>query len=260
MKRNSIIGYFTFGTSFRFLQDAKVGNWIKKPRFIIDNINEVLDHFDSLNLEVTKNASSELVAFRDELNSITNPDSTLTKEQASKMSYLCTQLRKTLEAELLTYKAFISTPKRFEINKLLDDIGSLMSPGVFDSLSETTLYDLSEAGKCIVFERPTAAAFHLLRGTESELRTFYCSLILNKRIETLLWGEMTRDLRQRAKTKMHVALYNNLDNIRINYRNPTQHPEKIYDIDEVQDLMPLCFEVISRMAKILKPNLKKIDV
>jgi hypothetical protein len=43
-------------------------------------------------------------------------------------------------------------------------------------------------------------------------------------------------------------LLNNLDNIREHYRNPTQHPDKVYDINEVQDLFGLCIDAINRMV------------
>ena len=185
------------------------------------------------------------------MSKIKDKNSVLSEEQAVELNMICHNLRRTLEAELTTLEAFIVTPKRFDINKLLNDIGSLMSPDIFSELPEIVRYDFTEAGKCIAFGRPTAAAFHLLRGTEAVLRHFYCTLIRRKRVSPLLWGEMTKDLRKRKTTKKHTTLYNNLDNIRLSYRNPTQHPEAIYDIDAVQDLLPLCFEVVSKMIKIL---------
>jgi len=42
-----------------------------------------------------------------------------------------------------------------------------------------------------------------------------------------------------------------LDNIRRSFRNPTQHPDKIYDIQEVQDLFGLCIDAINRMITLL---------
>ena len=39
-----------------------------------------------------------------------------------------------------------------------------------------------------------------------------------------------------------------LDHIRSNFRNPTDHPEKIYDIEEVQDLLNVRCDAISRMV------------
>jgi hypothetical protein len=63
-----------------------------------------------------------------------------------------------------------------------------------------------------------------------------------------MWGAMVQDLRKRRKARPYEVLINNLDNIRNSFRNPTQHPEKIYDIHEVQDLWGICIDAINRMA------------
>lgn len=252
MESKSIESYFFFGTAVRYLQDAPVGAYIFKPGYILENINICLQRLDTLELTVTKIAAGQLIQFRNELNKITDQESTLSKEQSKELTQICHRLRDTLEAELQTHEAYVVTPKRFDTRKLIDDIGSLMYPGVFSSLPQITQYDLNEAGKCIAFERPTAAAFHLMRATEAVLRHFYCTLVHTKRVPILLWGDMIQDLRKRPKTKNHTTLYNNLDNIRHSYRNPTQHPDAIYDIHEAQDLLPLCFEAIGRMARIIQ--------
>lgn len=254
MEKKSIQGYFFFGTAVRYLQDAKAEHKIFGTGFVLDNIDRCLKELDELGLKVTKIASWELEQFRNKLAKITDKSSVLSEAQANELNQICDSLRSTLEAELRTLEAFIVTPKRFDIDKLLDDVGSLMSPGVFSALPEITQYDLTEAGKCIAFERPTAAAFHLLRGTEAVLRHFYFTLIRTRRVSHLLWGDIVQDLRTRKKTKQHTTLYNNLDNIRHSYRNPTQHPDAIYDIHEVQDLAPLCLEAITRMTKIILKN------
>ncbi len=62
-----------------------------------------------------------------------------------------------------------------------------------------------------------------------------------------MWGPMIISLRKRKKSRPPDVLLNNLDNIRVSFRNPTQHPEKIYDIQEAQDLFGLCVDVVSRM-------------
>jgi hypothetical protein len=252
MERKSIYGYFFFGTAVRYLQDVKPQYTYKilGPGNILENIDLCFNQLDALGLRVTKNAASELQQFRDELAKTTDQSAKLSDEQCRELKQICTTLRNTLQAELLTVQAFVVTPKRLDIDKLLNDIGSLMSPGIFSALPQITQYDLMEAGKCIAFERPTAAAFHLLRATEAVLRHFYCTLIHTKRVSPLLWAPMVQDLRTRQKTKKHTTLYNNLDNIRLSYRNPTQHPEVTYDIHEAQDLAPLCFEAITRMTRI----------
>ena len=79
----------------------------------------------------------------------------------------------TLEAEAKGFSCYIVTDKRINIEKLVDDVPSLLAPNIFDNLSSISQYDLKEGCKCIAFERPTAGAFHILRGTEAELKTFY---------------------------------------------------------------------------------------
>ena len=54
--------------------------------------------------------------------------------------------------------------------------------------------------------------------------------------------------------RLGIVLLNNLDNIRQSFRNPTQHPEKIYDIQEVQDLWSLCVDVVNRMSSDIRGN------
>jgi hypothetical protein len=61
---------------------------------------------------------------------------------------------------------------------------------------------------------------------------------------------MVEHLRKRRAT-LTRPLLDNLDNIRHSFRNPTQHPDKIYDIQEVQDLFGLCIDAVNRMVKIL---------
>jgi hypothetical protein len=178
-------------------------------------------------------------------------DANLTKEQAEKLSSAMRELRNTLEAEIKGFDAYVVTPKRVDVTKLISNVPSLFAPNVFEKLPEIVRYDLVEAGKCIAFERPTAAAFHLTRATESVLRAFYCFHIRRER-SAFMWGPMLQSLRSKKKftsKKNYSTLFNNLDNIRFSFRNPTQHPEKIYDIQEVQDLWGLCVDVINRMSR-----------
>jgi hypothetical protein len=49
-----------------------------------------------------------------------------------------------------------------------------------------------------------------------------------------------------------VPLCNQLDHIRVSFRNPTAHPEKIFEIDEAQDLLSICIDAANRMIKDLK--------
>ena len=160
-------------------------------------------------------------------------------------------LRGTLEAELKGLQAYTVTPKRIDTTKLIEEIPGLLAPDVFSKLPDIARYDLNEAGVCIAFDRPTAAAFHLMRATESVLRAFYHALVKRNRVREM-WGPIIKDLRGRRKARPYEVLLNHLDHIRHSFRNPTQHPDAIYDIHEVQDLWELCIDAINRMSKALE--------
>lgn len=254
MKKQPIYEFYWFGTCIRFLQDAGQGHGIKSPGGVIDNLTEFLGYLDTLSLNVTKRvAEDKLDAITKELED-SIPDQKLSSAQATKLSEIMGVIRVTLDAELSGVDAFTPTPKRLDLERLLSAVNDLFSPDTFNALPEIARYDFSEAGKCIAFELPTGAAFHILRGTESVLRKYYEQMIRQNRIKSLMWGPIVTDLRKRPKTKSYDVLNNHLDNIRASFRNPTQHPEAIYDIHEVQDLWSVCVDVVNRMVRILRDH------
>src|SRR6202012_2778908 len=131
---------------------------------------------------------------------------------------------------------------------LLTDPAALFAPGIFHSLDSGSAYDLSEACRCLAFECSTAAAFHMMRGTEATLRHFYCYVVRRSRLpkERRMWGPMVEAMRKRSSPPSK-ALLDNLDAIRHNFRNPTQHPDAIFSIDQSQDLLGLVIPVINTM-------------
>ena len=245
MQSKPIWSYIRFGTTIRYLQDVKE-NWsVHGGGYVLENINSFFEALNEFDLPVTKRAAGPLEKFRYELEK-SDPQHKLTSDEASRLSKVMNDLRFTLTAETKGNVAFIVTDKRIDVDKLLSSVSALMAPGVFDKLPDIARYDFIEAGKCIAFELPTSAAFHLLRGTEAVLRHYYCSFVRRGRVD-LLWGPMVNSLRSR-RSPPSAPLLDNLDNIRRSFRNPTQHPDKIYDIHEVQDLFGLCVDVVNRMA------------
>lgn len=248
MQSKPISSYIVFGTELRYLQDVKAGWPVHGEHLILGNIDRFFAHLQEFDLPVTQRAANKLRQFRDAL-ARSDSDHNLTADEASELRDIMGDVRNTLFAEAGGNVAFIVTDKRIDVDKLLSDVPALMAPGVFNSLPDIAQYDFIEAGKCIAFELPTSAAFHILRGTEAVLRHYYCSIVRRNRAE-LLWGPMVESLRRR-RTPPPAPLLDNLDNIRRSFRNPTQHPDKIYDIQEVQDLFGLCVDVINRMITLL---------
>jgi len=87
--------------------------------------------------------------------------------------------------------------------------------------------------------------------TEGSLREMYCGLVKRGRVDPLLWYSMVDHLRKRSKPPPRPLL-DQLDGIRHNFRNPTQHPDAVSDIQEAQDLWPLTVDAITRMARLRK--------
>lgn len=246
MISKSILEYISFGMSFRYLQDTEEGWAIFGDALVLHNIKSFFIWLDELELHVTRRASDDLKKFRDEL-AEREKNAKLSKEDVTKLTGLIIDIRKTLHAETRGHVAYIVTEKRLDVEKLLNNVPGLFGSGVFEGLPEIAQFDFMEAGKCVAFERPTAAAFHILRGTEAVLRKFYCKVVKRKRSK-LMWGPMLESLRARTKPPS-APLLNNLDNIRLSYRNPTQHPEMIYNMDEVQDLVGLCIGAVNTMCR-----------
>ncbi|HXX57151.1 MAG TPA: hypothetical protein VEI96_04060 [Thermodesulfovibrionales bacterium] len=250
MKPVSIWSYIWVGTCVRFLQDVREGLSIHKPGFVMDNIKYFFDNLDSLGLHVTKRASNELEEMRTTFKALP-PDAKLTKEQATNLSNIMNKIRNTFTAESSGIYAYIVTEKKFDVKKLLEAVDKLFTPDVFANCPDIACYDFREAGRCIAFGLPTASAFHILRGTEAVLRQYYKRFIRPAKVD-LTWGQILSELKsKKSGKKPDSVLLNNLQNIKDSFRNPTQHPDKIYDIHEVQDLFSLCIDVVNRMVAVI---------
>jgi hypothetical protein len=224
MKSQRIDGYIVFGTQLRYLMDAGEG-WSAHPDdMILDNIQRFIQNLDRFEMPVTARAARRLGTFADTLRGHPK-DYRLTDADAAELSEIMSELRPTLYAEAEGNIAYVVSDKRYDVKKLLSDFGALLAPGVFARLPEIARTDLQEAGMCIAFTRPTAAAFHLLRATEAVLRQYYCGVVRQGRIaRPWMWGPMMDDMRGRRHAP-DATLTHNLDGLRQHFRNPTQHPE-----------------------------------
>jgi len=144
--------------------------------------------------------------------------------------------------------AFFATQKKTPIETLTEEQEKLFPDGLFDELPDIGKYDIREAGMCIAFERNTAAAFHVLRATESVLRTYYCGIVKRNRPNVLTWGSMINDFKKHRKQPPALIL-KNLEYIRENFRNPTAHPDVRYDSEGAQSVFNLCVDIMTRLLR-----------
>lgn len=69
-----------------------------------------------------------------------------------------------------------------------------------------------------------------------------------------MWGPMTAQLRDKRAPKPSTKLLAHLDGMRIHFRNPTQHPDAFYTMDEAQDLLNQTISAINMIAAELPKN------
>lgn len=247
MKAVHIYGYIYLGTTIWYLQALRDDEPVNETGFLKYNVRRLNTSLDSYGLKVSKRASEELTKYCEGLSD--EEGATVSAEEAANVRKLSQILRATIDAESRGIFSYEISEKRYDSSSMISDVWKLFGDQVRLSLADVAVHDIEEAAKCIVFERPTAAAFHLMRAAESTLKELYCHLIKRERV-AFMWGPMIAHLRKR-KVKVDPALVDHLDNIRRNFRNPTQHPEKIYNMTEAQDLLGVCIDVINRMAPYL---------
>ena len=250
MLEKRIYGLLVFGANHEFLERiASDIHSIFGENLILEKIDELLADLTELGLVVTFRASYKLRRFRDDLAKLSK-DSKITKDQVKQLREIMGEIWPTLQAEASGKMAYIVSERRFPIEHLMANPSNLFAVGAFSKLPEMAKRDFSEATKCLSFERSTAAAFHMLRATESVLRHYYCQKMHRSRAQ-LMWGPICESMKKYPR-RFPVPLLNHLDHIRSSFRNPTAHPEKIYDIDEAQDLLSICIDVANRMSLDLK--------
>lgn len=260
MRQIKIYDYYSFGYNYHILLNSSRGNSNLK---VYQDLKTYLDVVENLNLTVTM-ASMKILGLSNELTSLEK----LSKQSKSKnlpideslLERLETKLKKidfTIDAELDTKDAFILEEKRISLNILLNEITKLFSVNCYDKLPEVAKFDFEESGKCLAFDRYTAAAFHALRGTEGTLKYYYSVLLTKVPKDSQTWYNFVTEIEKEIKLKKIIPapngdLMTNLDSLRKYYRNKTQHPQLIYSSDDVQDLLTNCIKTVNQIIKDLQ--------
>jgi hypothetical protein len=244
MRETDIFSYFAFGYNYYILRLVTKGVTFERLGKEIDDFFEKLEE---LNLQVTNKAAGDLRNIRAELRD-SDQEQLVDVALAERVKEACNKLDATLDAELQLRNAFIVTPKRFDLRHLLESPGELLGQEAQTRLPALAKFDFSSACRAIAFGLPTAAAFHLMRCVEGMLREYYCSIVKRGRIDPLLWFAMLNHLKKRRDAPPR-ALVDHLDNIRANFRNPTQHPDARYDLEEAQDLLAVTIDALNRMSR-----------
>lgn len=249
MLATHVFEYFAFGYNYLILRSQTRGKKVLRDSDSLETLlSEFFTHLDTLNLRVTAQAAFDLSDLREQISSMPE-DAVVDADLANKVTQACTKLDVTLHSELGLRTAFVVTPGRFSIQHLLEEPSELLGRETLPRLPDIALFDFNAACRALAFGLATAAAFHLMRCLEAMLREYYTTLIKRNRIKELLWSPMIQHLRKKRRSMSPKALLDHMDNIRVNFRNPTQHPDARYELEEAQDLLSVSIDALNRMAR-----------
>lgn len=126
--------------------------------------------------------------------------------------------------------------------------GEDMFPQSFLDLLPDIKTDLHDAGRCIAFEVPTAAAFHLFRATEAAAKGYIVSIRktpVTPKEQKLGLGGYKKTL---EALKVDGRILSALDQLTKLHRNPTIHPEVHLSKEEVLATLGMVESVIRIIA------------
>lgn len=129
-----------------------------------------------------------------------------------------------LAAELQLVDTYsVSAKGVYSTSDLIEHADRAFSDDIRKYIPPDAIRDLQQGGRCIAFDVPTAAAFHLLRSIESVMLMYHDALSKKApRPEPRNWGNYVDALRKLSADK---TILEELDQIREKYRNPIMHPE-----------------------------------
>lgn len=243
MEAQSIFRYYAFGFDFCLLKTAMAN---RKREEAVGIVKRFLRNLERLELEVTTEVASAIHPLLVALE--LGKDERISRDEWGKIDEIVLRLEPTLDAELKLRSLYVLTKKRFPTRTLLHSPMDLLAKDVAGSLSAHAQRDYQLACEQIALNQGTASAFHLLRMLEDHLKQMYFAFKRTKRLKTPMWGPMIKELRQKNSPRPSDKLLDHLDSIRAHFRNPTQHPELFYNIDQAQDLLSQSIAALGMMC------------
>jgi hypothetical protein len=151
-----------------------------------------------------------------------------------------------LSAELRAADTYFVSQKRiYDTPMLIEKAESLFSDAVKARLPIQANVDIRQAGRCLAFECPTAAGFHILRAVEAVLRVYYKEITgIEPKGKLRNWGAYIKRLEQAGGEKKILGI---LDQIRDLHRNPIFHPEDNLLTEEATTLLGIAQSAIEAM-------------
>lgn len=275
MKKANLAILYALGTmlsplgAVQFTMDGTVDrDQISQQAFLLHKtLAVVLNEYSAL--ETSDKAGRELLGLVDEMQKwyITTPPNERYKPDKA-VDYRFKQLvtkAETFEVALLEelrgFMAYIPSQKNaYSTRILVERADESLPPLVLNKMTKGIRKEIGESGKCLVFDLPTAAGFHILRALELVIHEYYlvvCEPPDRKPLDN--WGAYISELRKHdigdISVKEAIAL---IQQVKDNDRNLIMHPERVLSSDDSLVLFDIAKAAMSKMAEKL-PIIQRTD-
>lgn len=199
MRTVKLYDYYSFGFNYELLLNSSSQKTIEE---FCKDFTTYQDFITKHNLKVTV-SSLRLQNINEDLEKLNKLNKGKKKKEqipSNLHSAIIAKIRKadsTLDAELNTQRSFLLDQKRFSNEILTESIEKVFSDSIFSELPEIAKFDFKECGKCLAFDRFTAAAFHALRGTEDTLKFYYSKLLNKVTTDKQTWGNFYTEIERK---------------------------------------------------------------
>jgi hypothetical protein len=158
------------------------------------------------------------------------------------------QFEKNFDREHRNIDVFTVLPKGiYDTHALIEKPEHKFPESIRACFTDQILYDIRQAGRCLAFEAPTAAAFHVLRATEALIRDYYRVLAGQSwPFQQRDWGRYLTELNKLSGVNNDIT--SRLNEIKNCDRNPNIHPEANITLDKAPVMFELCSGVIYLMG------------
>lgn len=145
----------------------------------------------------------------------------------------------------------VSSKGAYDTSLLVEQGDLAIHENLRSFIPEAARYDLRQSGRCLAFEVPTAAGFHVLRAAEVVIKAYYKKLTgkeweVDHDPKQRSWGNYINGL-ETAGAKVNIV--SSLRQVKDLYRNPIVHPEVQLDTTEAFSLFGMVISLIAAMLK-----------
>lgn len=248
MERINLYRYVWIGKNSTLVEQYGFGmeNKLHGLLYVTGVVQNLLNDPVVAQLPLSSGRAQKLLAnlkdFRERLGSDSEP----TSGEFEYLKQEFKQLDTLLGDELPTAEAYKVDKKGvFDIGSLIEGGDRIIADGLARYLPEKCKRDLHQAGRCLAFALPTAAAFHAMRATEGAMYAYLQHLGDPRTFSS--WGNAIDALEKNsdADTKVVGAL-RILKNL---HRNPVMHPDVELEMEEALELWPVAASVIAAIAR-----------